>query len=139
MATVLVVEDDPAVRAALVRHLAAAGHAVRSAGAALDAVREVTQVGCDLVLLDLGLPDLDGAVALRMLRGVTDVPVVIATARDDDATIVRLLNSGADDYLVKPFTPQHLNARVAAVLRRARPRPPPRAPGAGGGGAPQPG
>ncbi|ADP82548.1 response regulator transcription factor [Pseudofrankia inefficax] len=121
MATVLVVEDDPAVRAALVRHLTAAGHAVRSAGAALDAVREVTQVGCDLVLLDLGLPDLDGAVALRMLRGVTDVPVVVATARDDDATIVRLLNSGADDYLVKPFTPQHLNARVAAVLRRARP------------------
>lgn len=123
MATVLVVEDDPAVRSALVRHLGAAGHAVRSVGAALDAMREVTQVGCDLVLLDLGLPDLDGADALRMLRGVTDVPVVVATARDDDASIVRLLNSGADDYLVKPFTPQHLNARVAAVLRRYRPGP----------------
>jgi len=124
MATVLVVEDDPAVRVALVRHLGAAGHAVRSAGAALDAIREVTQVGCDLVVLDLGLPDLDGAAALRMLRGVTDVPVVVATARDDDATIVRLLNNGADDYLVKPFTPEHLNARVAAVLRRARPHRP---------------
>ncbi|MDT3442943.1 MULTISPECIES: response regulator transcription factor [unclassified Pseudofrankia] len=121
MATVLVVEDDPSVRAALVRHLTAAGHAVRSAGAALDAMREVTQVGCDLVVLDLGLPDLDGAAALRMLRGITDVPVVVATARDDDASIVRLLNSGADDYLVKPFTPQHLNARVAAVLRRTSP------------------
>jgi DNA-binding response OmpR family regulator len=129
MATVLVVEDDPAVRAALVRHLTAAGHAVRSAGAALDAMREVTQVGCDLVVLDLGLPDLDGAAALRMLRGVTDVPVVVATARDDDASIVRLLNSGADDYLVKPFTPQHLNARIAAVLRRTRPG------GPGGGDA----
>ncbi|SNQ49575.1 Transcriptional regulatory protein AfsQ1 [Frankia canadensis] len=119
MATVLVVEDDPAVRAALVRHLSAAGHAVRSVGAALDAVREVTQVGCDLVVLDLGLPDLDGASVLRMLRGVSDVPVVVATARDDDAGIVRLLHSGADDYLVKPFSPEHLNARVTAVLRRS--------------------
>jgi DNA-binding response OmpR family regulator len=53
-----------------------------------------------------------------MLRGVTDVPVVVATARDDETGIVRLLNSGADDYLVKPFSPEHLNARVAAVLRR---------------------
>lgn len=119
MATVLVVEDDPAVRAALVRHLSAAGHAVRSVGTALDAVREVTQVGCDLVVLDLGLPDLDGASVLRMLRGVSDVPVVVASARDDDAGIVRLLHSGADDYLVKPFSPEHLNARVTAVLRRS--------------------
>ncbi len=121
MATVLVVEDDAFVRAALVRHLSNAGHAVRSVGAALDAVREVTQIGCDLVVLDLGLPDLDGADALRMLRGVTEVPVLIATARDDEAGIVRLLNSGADDYLVKPFSPEHLNARVAAVLRRSSP------------------
>ncbi|WP_236791422.1 response regulator transcription factor [Amycolatopsis sp. GM8] len=118
MATVLVVEDDAFVRAALVRHLSDAGHAVRSVGAALDALREVTQVGCDLVVLDLGLPDLDGAEALRMLRGVTEVPVVVATARDDETGIVRLLNSGADDYLVKPFSPEHLNARIAAVLRR---------------------
>lgn len=119
MATVLVVEDDAQVRAALVRHLSDAGHAVRSVGAALDALREVTQVGCDLVVLDLGLPDLDGAEALRMLRGITEVPVVVATARDDEAGIVRLLNSGADDYLVKPFSPEHLNARVGAVLRRS--------------------
>ncbi|HVV14055.1 response regulator transcription factor [Amycolatopsis sp.] len=121
MATVLVVEDDALVRAALVRHLSEAGHAVRSVGTALDALREATQVGCDLVVLDLGLPDLDGAEALRMLRGVTEVPVVVATARDDEAGIVRLLNSGADDYLVKPFSPEHLNARISAVLRRASP------------------
>jgi DNA-binding response OmpR family regulator len=119
MATVLVVEDDAFVRAALVRHLSDAGHAVRSVGAGLDALREVTQVGCDLVVLDLGLPDLDGAEALRMLRGITEVPVVVATARDDEAGIVRLLNSGADDYLVKPFSPEHLNARITAVLRRS--------------------
>ncbi|MCK9900383.1 DNA-binding response regulator [Parafrankia colletiae] len=121
MATILVVEDDPYVRAALVRHLSAAGHAVRSVGAALDALREVTQVGCDLVLLDLGLPDLDGAAALRMLRGVSDVPVVVATARGDEPAMVRLLHSGADDYLVKPFSPEHLDARVTAVLRRSGP------------------
>lgn len=121
MATVLVVEDDVSVRAALVRHLSGAGHAVRSVGTALEALREATQVGCDLVVLDLGLPDLDGAEALRMLRGVTDVPVVVATARDDEAGIVRLLNSGADDYLVKPFSPEHLNARISAVLRRSSP------------------
>jgi DNA-binding response OmpR family regulator len=118
MATVLVVEDDSFVRAGLVRHLSEAGHAVRSVGAALDALREVAQVGCDLVVLDLGLPDLDGAEALRMVRGITDVPVIVATARDDEPGMVRLLNNGADDYLVKPFSPEHLTARVAAVLRR---------------------
>ncbi|WP_018503610.1 response regulator transcription factor [Parafrankia discariae] len=121
MATILVVEDDPYVRAALVRHLSGAGHAVRSVGTALDALREVTQVGCDLVVLDLGLPDLDGAAALRMLRGVSDVPVVVATARGDEPAMVRLLHGGADDYLVKPFSPEHLDARVTAVLRRAGP------------------
>jgi DNA-binding response OmpR family regulator len=125
MATVLVVEDDPFVRSALIRHLAGSGHAVRSVGTALDALREVTQVGCDVVILDLGLPDLDGSEALKMIRGVTDVPVLVSTARDEEAEIVRLLNAGADDYLIKPFSGEHLSARMAAVLRRT---------GAGGGG-----
>ncbi|MET7637757.1 response regulator transcription factor [Streptomyces sp. NPDC005438] len=120
MASVLVVEDDPFVRSALIRHLTEADHTVRSVGTALEALREVAQVGFDVVILDLGLPDLDGAEALKMLRGVTDVPVIVATARDDEAEIVRLLNDGADDYLVKPFSVQHLSARMAAVLRRAR-------------------
>ncbi|MFJ9844923.1 response regulator transcription factor [Kitasatospora sp. NPDC101155] len=118
MATVLVVEDDPFVRSALIRHLTDTGHAVRSVGTALEALREVAQVGCDLVILDLGLPDLDGGEALKMIRGLTDVPVIISTARDDEAEIVRLLNDGADDYLVKPFSGEHLSARTAAVLRR---------------------
>jgi DNA-binding response OmpR family regulator len=119
MATVLVVEDDPFVRSALIRHLSDAGHAVRSVGTALEALREVAQVGCDLVILDLGLPDLDGAEALKMIRGLTDTPVIISTARDEEAEIIRLLNDGADDYLVKPFSVEHLTARMAAVLRRA--------------------
>jgi DNA-binding response OmpR family regulator len=119
MASVLVVEDDPMVRAALIRDLAARDHAVRSVGTALDALREVSRTPPDLVILDLGLPDLDGGEALRMLRGVSEVPVIIATARDDETEIVRLLNAGADDYLIKPFTGEHLSARLAAVLRRS--------------------
>jgi DNA-binding response OmpR family regulator len=120
MASVLVVEDDQFVRSALIRQLSEACHTVRSVGTALEALREVAQIGFDLVILDLGLPDLDGAEALKMLRGITDVPVIVATARDDEAEIVRLLNDGADDYLVKPFSVAHLSARMAAVLRRSR-------------------
>ena len=120
MASVLVVEDDQFVRSALIRHLSEASHTVRSVGTALEALREVSQVGFDVVILDLGLPDLDGSEALKMLRGITNVPVIVATARDDEAEIVRLLNDGADDYLVKPFSVEHLSARLAAVLRRSR-------------------
>ncbi|MFJ5229440.1 response regulator transcription factor [Kitasatospora sp. NPDC088391] len=123
--TVLVVEDDPFVRTVLIRHLTAAGHPVRSVGTALGALREVAGAGCDLVVLDLGLPDLDGSDALKMIRSVTDVPVIISTARDDENEIVRLLNDGADDYLVKPFSGSHLSARIAAVLRRATAAAPP--------------
>ncbi|MGW0733704.1 response regulator transcription factor [Streptomyces sp. NPDC002851] len=119
MASVLVVEDDQFVRSALIRHLTEASHTVRSVGTALEALREVAHIRFDVVILDLGLPDLDGAEALKMLRGITDVPVIIATARDDEAEIVRLLNDGADDYLTKPFSVEHLSARMAAVLRRS--------------------
>jgi DNA-binding response OmpR family regulator len=120
MASVLVVEDDQFVRSALIRHLTDAAHTVRSVGTALEALHEVARVGFDVVILDLGLPDLDGAEALKMLRAITDVPVIVATARDDEGEIVRLLNDGADDYLVKPFSVEHLSARIAAVLRRSR-------------------
>lgn len=119
MATVLVVEDDDLVRAELIQALAGR-HAVRSAGRALDALREITRNPPDVVVLDLGLPDLDGAEALKMLRAVSDVPVIVATARDGEPEIIRLLQSGADDYLVKPFSAGHLHARIEAVLRRAR-------------------
>src|SRR3954452_13097922 len=120
MANVLVVEDDQFVRSAMIRELSARSHTVRSASTALDALREVAQSAPDVVVLDLGLPDLDGSEALKMLRAVSDVPVIVATARDDETEVVRLLNAGADDYLVKPFSPEHLMARLAAVLRRSR-------------------
>ncbi len=73
----------------------------------------------DVVVLDLGLPDIDGGDVLRMIRGVSQVPVIIATARDDDDEIVRLLDAGADEYVVKPYSGAELEARVRALLRRA--------------------
>ncbi|MER7014083.1 response regulator transcription factor [Saccharopolyspora sp. NPDC000359] len=120
MAVVLVVEDDPVVRAALIRDLTARDWVVRSVGTALDSLREVTENPPDVIILDLGLPDLDGGETLKMIRGVSDVPTIVATARDDETEIVRLLRAGADDYIVKPFSSEHLNARIEAVLRRAR-------------------
>jgi DNA-binding response OmpR family regulator len=93
-------------------------YVVRSADSALAALRDVAADPPDLVVLDLGLPDLDGAQVLRMVRGLRDIPVIIASGRQEDAEVVRLLRAGADDYLVKPFSADQLEARVAAVLRR---------------------
>jgi DNA-binding response OmpR family regulator len=125
MALVLLVEDDHAVRRAMTEALRGAGHVVEPVGTALDALGTVTK-DHDLVVLDLGLPDLDGFKALPMLRGVNkDVPVIVATARTDEPTIVRLLNAGADDYITKPFSSEVLTARVGAVLRRSKAAAPP--------------
>jgi DNA-binding response OmpR family regulator len=121
MARVLVVEDDPLVRSAMVTDLSQRAHTVRTAGTALDGIREVSHHPPEVIVLDLGLPDLDGQQALKMMRAVTQTPVIVATARDDEAEIIRLLNAGADDYLVKPFSGEHLAARIAAVLRRSGP------------------
>jgi DNA-binding response OmpR family regulator len=119
MATVLLVEDDQVVQGAMRQSLTDLGHAVDATGTALEALRRVAADPPDVIVLDLGLPDLDGADALRMLRGITDAPIIIATARDDEGEVVRLLQAGADDYMVKPFSNAHLEARVATVLRRA--------------------
>ena len=124
MARVLIVEDDPLVRSAMVAGLTQESHAVRTAGTALDGIREVSQHPPEIIVLDLELPDLDGQNVLRMMRAVTQTPVIIATARDDETEIIRLLNAGADDYVVKPFSGQHLAARIAALLRRAGPASP---------------
>ncbi|MFG1873719.1 response regulator transcription factor [Sphaerisporangium sp. NPDC049003] len=118
MANVLLVEDEATIRTALMRGLRERGHAVSSAPTALDGLRQAVSERPDLVVLDLGLPDLDGTEMLRMLRAVSRVPVIVATARDGDAEMVRLLDAGADDYVVKPFSAAQLDARVRAVLRR---------------------
>jgi DNA-binding response OmpR family regulator len=119
VAQLLLVEDDAEVRSRLVRALGERGHAVASAPTGMDGIRRAVSARPDLVILDLGLPDLDGGEVLRMLRAVSSVPVIVATARDDEREIERILNAGADDYLVKPFGAGQLDARVRAVLRRA--------------------
>jgi DNA-binding response OmpR family regulator len=121
MARLLIIEDDLAIRTLLVRALRERGHAVATATTAMDGLQTALDDRPDLVVLDLGLPDVDGSELLRMLRAVSRVPLIVATARDDEAEIVRLLDAGADDYLVKPFTAAQLDARVRAVLRRGSP------------------
>ena len=118
VSAIFLVEDDQAIRSALTRSLSDRGHAVRTASRALDGLRDIVAWAPDVVVLDLGLPDLDGSELLKMLRAVSEVPVIIATARDEEPEIVRLLDAGADDYLVKPFSADQLDARMRAVLRR---------------------
>jgi len=116
---VLLVEDDPGIRSALVRALGERGHGVSTAPSAMVGLQAALDDPPDVILLDLGLPDLDGATLLSMLRAISQVPVIVVTARDDETDIVRLLDAGADDYVVKPFAADHLEARIRAVLRRA--------------------
>ncbi len=119
MASIVVVEDDHRIREMVARLLAGDGHDVESAGTAMAGLERIVKGPTDLVVLDLGLPDLDGTELLRMVRSVSEVPLIVVTARDEDAEIVRTLDAGADDYLVKPFTAEQLSARVRAVLRRS--------------------
>jgi len=119
MARVLIIEDDPSVRSAIAADLTQRAHAVRTVGTALDGIREVSNHPPEVIVLDLGLPDLDGQQVLKMMRAITTAPVIIATARHEEAEIIRLLNAGADDYLVKPFSCEHLAARISVQLRRA--------------------
>jgi len=121
VADVLIVEDDATIRTALVRALAARDHSTMTAANAMDGLQSLVAHTPDVVLLDLGLPDLDGASLLAMIRAVSDVPVIVVSARDDGAGIVALLDAGADDYLVKPFAADQLEARIRAVLRRSDP------------------
>ena len=120
MARLLLVEDDARIRQSLVHALTERGHAVDAMGRGMPALQRVLDTAPDVVILDLGLPDVDGAALLKMVRGVSEVPVVVATARDDERDIVRLLDAGADDYIVKPFSAAQLDARVRAVLRRTQ-------------------
>src|ERR687897_665086 len=108
MAVILLVEDDPIISAALHRSLSDANHVVRTASHATDALRMVTDDRPDLVILDLGLPDIDGSDALRMRRRAPAGRVTGAPARRSEGDIIRLLNDGADDYVTKPFSGGHI-------------------------------
>ncbi len=118
MASVLVVEDDQRIRETIARALTESGHAVRTEARGTDALSVVVDWRPDVVVLDLGLPDLDGTDVLRMVRSVSTVPVIVATARDDEAEVVHVLDAGADDYVIKPYSAAQLDARIRAVLRR---------------------
>ncbi len=120
MPVVTLIEDDDRIRQPLRAGLEELGYAVRTASNAMQALQEVTVDPGDVVILDLGLPDLEGGELLKMLRAISSVPVIVVTARDDEAEIVRTLDSGADDYVVKPFSAAQLDARIRAVLRRTR-------------------
>jgi DNA-binding response OmpR family regulator len=114
---VLLVEDDAGVAGALAESLHARGHPVVSVGRGADALHRHRDA--DLVLLDLGLPDIDGLDVLRKIRAVSPVPVIVLTARGDERSVVRGLRLGADDYLTKPVRLAELLARMDAVVRRA--------------------
>jgi len=119
MPSVVIIEDDQRIRELVTRVLSSNGYDVEGAGTALDGLQCIVKGSPDVVVLDMGLPDLDGAELLKMIRAITDVPVIVATARSDDRDVIRTLNAGADDYLVKPFSVDQLEARLRAVLRRS--------------------
>jgi DNA-binding response OmpR family regulator len=121
MTRALVVEDDNQIRSSLIRSLADRGYVSSGSADGLSALSAIVDDQPDVVLLDLGLPDIDGLDLLRMIRSVSGVPVLVVTARDDNAEIVKTLDAGADDYVVKPFSSTQLEARVRAVLRRSTP------------------
>ena len=121
MVSILLVEDDEAIRRTLTRGLTEHGATVTAVATAVEAIKALPVERPEAVMLDLGLPDLDGADVLALIRATSSVPVIIATARDDEREIVRLLDAGADDYLIKPFSAAQAMARVRAVLRRSSP------------------
>ena len=121
---VLVVEDEPDIRNLIVLHLSREGFRCRTAKSGPEALREARAATPDLVILDLMLPDLDGLEVCRRLRSdaaTATIPIIMLTAKADEVDRVVGLEMGADDYVVKPFSPKELIARIRAVLRRARP------------------
>lgn len=121
MPTILVVDDESDIRTSLRLLLEHAGYAVIEACDGRSALRRVFTDRPDAVLLDISMPELDGWEALDRLRDMSDVPVLLLTARDRESDRVRGLDAGADDYVVKPFANQELLARVRALLRRVQP------------------
>ena len=118
-ASVLVVDDERKIRDVVRTYLEHEGYAVFLAGSGQEALETAARLGPDLVVLDLMLPDLPGEEVARSLRAVSEVPIIMLTAKASEDHRVAGLRLGADDYLIKPFSPRELAARVEAVLRRA--------------------
>jgi DNA-binding response OmpR family regulator len=125
MPQVLVVDDADKIRAAVRKLLERAGHDVVEASTGREALRVLYDIKPDVVLLDVSMPDMDGWEALERIRELTWVPILMVTARDTPPERVRGLRGGADDYILKPFEPEELLARIETALRHAAPGEPP--------------
>jgi DNA-binding response OmpR family regulator len=117
-ATIVVIEDEPTIADAVAARLRSDGHAVQVAADGLSGLALCERTRPDLVVLDLMLPGLDGWEVCRRIQAERPVPVIMLTARDEEADVIAGLRVGADDYMTKPFSPRELSARVAALLRR---------------------
>jgi two-component system KDP operon response regulator KdpE len=117
-AKVLVIEDDPAIASLTQLQLENRGYQVHLAHDGVEGLRQAYALQPDLVVLDIMMPDMDGWTVCERLRELSEVPIIFVTAIGKEADIVRGLEMGADDYLVKPFSPRELMARIEAVLRR---------------------
>src|SRR5215218_3531160 len=120
MTTILVVDDDPSIRSVVSRGLRFEGYDIFVAADGLEALRIAREIPLHMVVLDLMLPNLDGLEVCRRLRHGTNVPILMLTARDAVPDRIAGLNSGADDYLIKPFDFDELVARIRALLRRSQ-------------------
>ncbi|WP_044563335.1 response regulator transcription factor [Azospirillum sp. B4] len=120
MHRILVVDDDPHIRDVLCFALEKAGMAADWAGNGVDALDMATRTPPSLVVLDVGMPEMDGLEVCRRLRRTSDVPILFLSARDEEIDRVLGLEMGGDDYVTKPFSPRELVARVNVILRRAR-------------------
>jgi len=123
MATILIVDDEPIVREVVEQYLKQDGFVVDAAADGLEAMRRFQAARPDLVLLDLMLPGLDGLEVCRQMRALSNVPIIMLTAKTDEIDTIIGLSVGADDYIAKPFSPREVVARVKAVLRRAATQP----------------
>ena len=124
MTRILIVDDEPQILRALSASLKANGFEIETSADGLSALDRAATWGPDLVILDLGLPDIDGVEVIRRLRGWSQVPVIVLSARDGRTDKVEALDLGADDYVNKPFAIEELLARSRATLRRTQPQPP---------------
>ncbi|HEX9116159.1 MAG TPA: response regulator transcription factor [Anaerolineae bacterium] len=120
---ILAVDDEPAIRRFLQLTLAAEGYGVIEVGSGREALAQFAGYRPDLVILDLGLPDIDGVEVTRILRAQSQVPIIILSVRDQEHDKVAALDAGADDYLTKPFGTAEFLARIRGVLRRANQNP----------------
>ena len=119
MAKILLIEDDQRIRELVCEHLASEGQSVSSQPTGMEGLQKATSDNPDLIVLDLGLPDLEGIDLLKMIRSVNNAPVLVLTAREEEDVVLAAFEGGADDYVVKPVSGPQLSARVSALLRRS--------------------